>query len=309
MLLHCSTLSLKDISQSTRWNLHPWAIDSPQKSLHASFTQLGIVSPPLVMETDNNTFIIIAGYRRIEFARSYLAEDFIACRVITKDIEPQLLFDIILEDLADATKLSLAEKAMFLKIASDFFPKETLASLFFSRLGIKRKNSFLNDIFRLLKQDDHIITQAHEGLIEEQMLSELLRLKEEDREALIQIFSHLHLGTGKQKKMLNLLRDAAYKEGISIQALLQSEELFEIIEDKTRNVPQKVQHLDRYLQQKISPQSIAAETEFIAQTKKLKLQKNQSISHSPAFEKDTVTLSTEFDSLEQCRVFLEKNNR
>lgn len=226
------------------------------------------------------------------------------CRVIKSDIDPHLLFDLILEDLPNATALSLAEKAMFLLLASKYFEKNSLAPLFFSKLGIQRKQSFLHDLLGVLEQDDSFIAQVHKGLIEEQMLSELLRLKKEDRTALIHLFSYLHLGIGKQKKVLNLLRDAAYKEELSIRAYAESKEIVAILKDDTLNIPQKIQHLDQYLQQQIYPESLEAEKQFTVEVHALNLQKNQKITHSPAFERDTVTLSMEFDSLQHCRLFL-----
>lgn len=259
------------------------------------------------MAEDNNSFTVVSGQRRIQFAATYLKQDSIDCKVIKNDIDPHLLFDIILEDLPHAGALSLAEKATFFLLASKYFEKKSLAPLFFSKLGIQRKQSFLHDLLGLLEQGPDFIAQAHGGLIEEQMLSELLRLKGEDRTALIRLFSDLNLGTGKQKKMLNLLRDAAYKEELSISEYVEGQEIGAILEGDTLNVPQKAQHLDHYLQQQIYPELLKAENTFTVEVKALNLQKNQKISHSPAFEKDTVTLSMEFDSLDQCRSFLQNN--
>ena len=306
MHLQCRSLSYDFISQTTPWNLHPWTGQDCKETLHASFIKLGIISPPIVMQTGDNSFVIISGHRRIQFGRTYLQESYIDCRVIKKDIESHLLFDIILHDFPDPTALSLAEKAQFLYIASKFFRQETLASRFFDKLGIKRKHSFLNDLFRLLDQDDNFIKLTHNGLIEEQMLSELLRLKIEDRSALIQLFSHFNLGASKQKKFFNLVRDAAYKENVSLMIYLQREEILAITEDISLNAPQKINHLDQFLQQSIYPQSFEAEKEFAAQIKTFNLPKNQIITHSQAFEKNTVTLSTEFPSLERCKSFLQK---
>lgn len=258
------------------------------------------------MAEDNTTFTVISGQRRIQFATTNLKQEYVDCKVINNDIEPHLLFDIILLDLPHTETLSLAEKAVFLLLASKYFEKKYLAPLFFSKLGIQRKQSFLHDLLGLLEQDDNFIAQVHGGLIEEQMLPELLRLKGEDRTVLLRLFSHLNLGTGKQKKILSLLRDAAYKEELSISAYLEGVEILAILEGDTLNIPQKIQHLDHYLQQQIYPESLEAEHTFTAEVKALNLQKNQKISHSPAFEKDTVTLSIEFDSFEKCRSLLQK---
>lgn len=306
MHLQCRSIPCASIRNSTTWSLHPWTRDCPQAALHTSLKALGIVHPPLVMEEVNSTFTVISGQRRVDFAAVYLKQDHVDCKVVSSDIDPHLLFDIILEDLPRADALSLAEKAVFLSLAAKYFDNKSLVPLFFNTLGIQRKQSFLHDLSALLEQDEKFIVQVHGGLIEEQMLSELLRLREEDRTALTGLFSVLQLGTGKQKKTLNLLRDAAYKEQLSVSEYLDKEEIVAIIKSATLNIPQKIQHLDHYLQQRIYSASIEAENTFLADVKALKLQKNQKITHTPAFEKDRVTLSIEFDSLQLCRSFLEK---
>jgi hypothetical protein len=86
------------------------------------------------------------------------------------------------------------------------------------------------------------------------------------------------------------------------------EEITAILSDYALNVPLKIQHLDRILQIKIKPNSHRAEANFLEQVKDLKLAENQKITHSPSFERDTVTLLTEFASLEDCRSFLKNTD-
>jgi hypothetical protein len=258
------------------------------------------------MKNGHSTFIIISGYKRIEFSKTHLQQSHIQCRVINDNIDPHSLFEIVFLDIPEPTGMSLVEKARFLSVASDFFPKEKLPGIFFDKLGIRRKPSFLADLMRLLDQDDTFIEKAHAGLIQEQMLSELLRMKNNDREKMIELFSQLNLGASKQKKLINLFRDAAYKENVTIYEYLQRKEILSITENETLNIPQKISHLDRLLKQEIYPKSLEAEDTFLLQVKELQLQKNQRITHSQAFEKDTVVLSTEFESLDQCRSYLQK---
>ena len=140
------------------------------------------------------------------------------------------------------------------------------------------------------------------------MLCELLGLNKEDRKAIVDLFKALSLGGSKQKKLFNLLRDAAYKHESSIHQFLLNEDLATIISDENLNVPLKIQHLDKLLQVKIKPKSHEAEAAFSDQVKTLKLAKNQKLIHSPAFERDAVTLVTEFVSLDQCRSYLQNTS-
>ncbi len=305
MLLHYREISIDCIIDSTYWNLHPKGSRNTKDSLHDSFTRLGVITPPLLMETAKNTFVVISGHKRIEFSKTQLQRSHIQCRVIKDNIDPPSLFEIILLDIPEPAGMSLVEKARFLTIASDFFPQEKLPAIFFAKLGIKRKRSFLTDLLRLLEQDDTFVEKAHTGLIQEQMLSELLRMRNNDRDNLIELFSQLNLGASKQKKLVNLLRDAAYKESLTIDEYLHKKEILSITENEKLNIPQKISHLDRFLQQEIYPKSFEAENVFALQVKELQLQDNQKITHSQSFEKDTVVLSTEFESFGQCRSYLQ----
>ena len=308
MYLQYRSISLDNISPSTEWNLHPWALKSCPEPLLESFEKIGVIFPPLILETEDHFYQIVSGYRRIDFTKKHTSLSHIDCRVVQSGIDPHLLFSIILMDQAASNSLSLAEKAMFLLKASEFFPKNKLASMFFNDLALKRKQSFVDDLLTLLSQNQVFIEQADSGLIEEQMLTELLRLKEADRVALLDLFCQLNLGASKQKRMLSLLRDATYKSGATLHQYLKSEDIQSILADNNLNIPQKISHLDRFLQLQIFPQILAAENNFTAEVKKIKLNPNQQITHAQAFERDTVTLATEFQSLDECRSFLEKIN-
>jgi hypothetical protein len=63
------------------------------------------------------------------------------------------------------------------------------------------------------------------------------------------------------------------------------------------NVPQAGLLLLDDLQKKCMPMSSTAEKEFKDRVSKLKLPATCSVEHSPAFEKDTVTLSISFENL------------
>jgi hypothetical protein len=308
MYLQYRSISLDNISPSTKWNLHPWALKNCPELLLESLKEIGVIFPPLILETEDHFYQVVSGYRRIEFTKKHTSIPHIDCRVVQSGIAPHLLFNIILKDQTSSNSLTLAEKAMFLLRASEFFPKDKLASMFFNDLGIKRKQSFVDDLLTLLGQKQAFIEQVDSGLIEEQMLTELLRLKESDRGALLSLFNQLNLGTSKQKRMLSLLRDAAYKSGSTLHQYLDNEDIQSILADINLNIPQKISHLDRFLQLQIFPQILAAENDFAAEVKKINLNQNQQITHTQAFEKDTVTLATEFQSLDECRSFLEKMN-
>ena len=86
----------------------------------------------------------------------------------------------------------------------------------------------------------------------------------------------------------------------SISPFLQQQEVVAILDHKQMNIPQKIQHLGNLLQHAIAPTSALAEEVFANKVKNLQLPANHSITHSPFFEKDEVTLSITFKNFAEC---------
>ncbi len=303
---------LQSIVLNTTWNLHPWALDKIPSSLGESFASMAIIHPPIVLEETtekDNVFVNLCGYRRLQYAMATAEDANVDCLVLPENTSTELLLNIILEDQKlSAGELSLAEKARFLQIALQHMNKEAVYSIFLEKLNLKKRNTVLEELRILLKQDKKIIEEVHKGNLQIQMLGEILRLTDAgDRLSLIELFQTLHLGTGKQKRIFQLIRDVAYRNQLTFTDFLAGEDIVQIIENPGLNVPQKIQHLSEFLQQQLQPKSLMAEKQFQEQVKSLHLPKNKTVSHSTSFEKDEVTLSIVFDNFSQCKDYLAGN--
>lgn len=244
----------------------------------------------------------------MEFIRRFVGACQIDCMVIDSKTPQNLLLHLIVTDQNSAGLLSLAEKARFVNIAARYFTTEEIVHNFFDTLKLKNWRTTIPLMHKILQQDEIVIKDIHAGRLQDKMVSEILSLPEEtDRLALVQFFRRLGMGDGKQKRFFKLFRDIAFREGTSISEYMQRKEITDIIGHEEMNIPQKIQHLGVLLQHAIAPSSSQAEQAFIEQVKKLRLPANHSISHSPAFEKDEVTLSITFKDFQECSQFLDAN--
>jgi sulfite reductase alpha subunit-like flavoprotein len=142
------------------------------------------------------------------------------------------------------------------------------------------------------------------------MVSEILLLPDEnDKLALVQLFKNCGMGDGKQKRFFTLIRDIALREGLTISSYLQQEKIRAILDHEEMNVPQKIHHLGDLLQQELSPSYSLAERDFVKQLKELHLPTNYSISHSPSFERDEITLTIAFENIAACKNYLLQKQR
>lgn len=311
---------LSSIGLSVRWNLHPWALDDGPSTgpLQKSLSMVGILHPPLIMPSasegdDKHEYTVVCGYRRLEYARNSLSnqDNLIGCLIVPSNTGPLQFLHTVLEDqLLSITPLSLAEKARFLEIASQYFDDKESVNHFGEKLGLKKSLSLLKDLRTLMKQPVEMIEAVHNGLIQQQILHELLSITEElDRLNLLRFFQLLQLGTGKQRRFFQLIRDLAYKNRLTISEFLDRGDIQRILSHQTLNIPQIIQHLGDHLQQLQQPLSHKAIRNFEEKVKALQLDKSLTITHVPYFEKDEVTLSISFDNLEACASYLIKSRK
>lgn len=308
MLLSHQSIPFGSINFSTDWNLHPWEFRAIPTELQENLSLNGIIHPPIVIADSAKTYAIVSGARRLEFAQKYTSFQRINCLVIDKYAPPAAVLNLILTDQSCAGSLSLAEKARFVEISSRILAPKDIVTTFMARLQIKNGRSTISNLLKIMQQDERIIREIHAGRIQDRMVTEILSLPEEaDRLAIIQLFTNLGMGDGKQKRFFNLIRDMAFREKLSVTSFLQKDTITEILKHKEMNVPQKIQHLGNLLQHQITPTYSLAEEAFVKEVKSIHLPANHTITHSPYFEKDQITLSITFKNFADCAQYLKRH--
>lgn len=305
MLLESRSIPLDRLDFSSSWNLHPWEMYTLSEALASSFAHTGILHPPILLARDDGRFEIVCGFKRLLYVSSISASREVGCLVLAKNTDPTVILDIILTDQSLARPLSLAEKARFLEICRRYLQQREIVEAFCDRLMIDRRPSTFSALGELLKQHPLIISESHCGNLQERIVIDLLRIAEADRVAMVKLFNTLGMGEGKQRKFLPLIRDLAYRDGMSIAAFLGDPAIQKILEHPDMNNPQKIQHLTTFLQQQLNPLATGAEIEFAHEVKSLRLLNNWSITHSPSFEKDEVTLSITFKNFSACKDWIQ----
>lgn len=304
MLFSLQHVSFRQLQSTGKWNIHPWDNNRYSEELKNSIIQTGIIHPPFLLQHPDKKFDIVTGHKRLIIADKHLESDKIACYILPENFPKQAILDLLLTDQS-STPLSLAEKAQFIRIATECMTKDEIIRNFSGKLEISEHTSAIDEMEKLLTMNTEIIKEIHGGRLQYKMIRELLRIKNpEDRLALVSLFKTLSLGGGKQKKLFSLIRDLAYRSNRSISDFLQSDELQHILNHKETNPPQKAQHLGNFLQTKLTPTYLESEKHFANFSKELQLPENCSLSHSRAFETDSLTLSIVFKNSRECRQLL-----
>ncbi len=299
----CRTIATASIDFTTEWSLHPWASTAISDELRDSFGRVGILHKPILLPKAGARFDIICGFRRLYFLSLSTIAEKIECLVIAQPSEPAKILDILLADQGLCQPLSLAEKAQFVQICSRFFSRPKIVGDYLERVHLPKRPATINELLAILDQDPLMIAEIHAGRLQDKMVSELLRLPEQsDRIALILLFKELAMGDGKQKRFFTLIRDISFRQGSSVAAYLKTPAIQEIVKNPGLNTPQKILHLGNLLQHQLNPSFSQTEGNFVKRVGNLHLPACCTLSHSPSFETDEVTLSISFKNFSDCHV-------
>jgi hypothetical protein len=307
--LSFKNIQLSSINTTHPWSLHPFLDETPSPTLQQSFSEVGILHPPIVQQTQDGTFFLICGRKRLHALKHYFKQTNCTCIVIQATLTTSAFLLYILTDQQLNGPLSPIEIAHFLKYCLDKMDKNEVINFFLPRLGYKKQEFLINQLVSLLTLEETIQCQIHHGLIIDKIAFELLPLPPKDRLCISSLFELLQPGTGKQKRILTLSQDIANRSQKSISSLFEEQDFKNIIEHQVMNLPQKTHALLELLQRELHPRSSDAERIFKDRVRKLNLPDNFELTHSCNFEKNEVCLSQTFPDLKSCETaWMQKMN-
>jgi len=279
-----------DVSRGRFYSLHQDLPPGADPALIKSITQFGILHPPIVLKNTSGLFEIICGSRRIAAAQEITGFKSVTCQVFRDLPGKNQLLGIILEDQLLAGPLTSITKARFLKLCLSLLTLEhTKQIIALSHLGSYGQ---LHRLLPLLTLEKPLIEMMHRGEMSEKIGLELLTVDQKDRQFLAWLFHSLGLNNNKQRQLLEYCRIILSARGGTYHTFF-SETFPSYIEGHLENIPQRVNRLLLTLHELSHPMSNEAERLFKEKTASLKLPEHCSVSHSPAFEKDTVSLTLE----------------
>lgn len=301
----CKQLPYEWLLVNDLWDLHPFLPASePFPQQKQAFDTVGILLPPLVIEQAADKYELVTGKRHVAALLDSQKENHIWCRVVQSDLDPNTLLGLIYYEYTYNAAISVIELAHFYKLVTSVLHNEHNLLPFLRDLGLKVSQSSIHRALELLKLEPSLQQGMMSKQLSEQNGRDLLTLSSEDRLELFALYKELNLGGSKQRRIFQLLRDLSGRHQTSINSLLNDGPIQEIRNHQQMNTPQKSQTLLKHLSRLHSPSLHEAEAEFTKWQKSLTLPPSCRIEHSPAFEKDAITLTIDFNGRKQLEDYL-----
>jgi hypothetical protein len=298
MKQHFKDIQLEDIEDNSQYDIHPFLNDAQlNNDIAQSMQMIGLLTPPVIIEKSGGKYEIICGRRRIQSSRS-LKRKSCCCQIIGKTSSVETILAIILEDQFANGPLTIIEQAWFIKLCKQLLLENKRLHSFFKSLlpgRITKGNHYLTPLVEL---DKSIQSAIHHSIMSEKIVTELSHFSNDDQKILLSLIESLHIGGNNQKKLIVQLHDIVKRNNLSLTAFIGDETLQKILLSIKLNRSEKVSKLLEYVGRLYQPLLTSSRESFVKQLKSLRLPENVSIIPSSSFEKDDVTLSVRFRSLE-----------
>jgi ParB-like chromosome segregation protein Spo0J len=265
--------------------------DSPAPALCRSVQRVGILHPPLLRERANNSYQVVAGRQRLLLARDALGQASCPCLVLAAaSNEGQVLEALLAEALATRT-LTVVEQALFLQKATPLLGKEETAQRFLPLLERSPHPLQVDRLLELLRLEEPLLDSLHAGELDETVARAMVALPLADRLLLHDVITALKLGVGKQRKLVTACQDLAARHRCTVSELFDMGEVQHILRHPDANLPQKGSNLMAWLARMLQPRLAENEQAHRRLVESLHLPPAVSLTHAPAFEKESLTLA------------------
>ncbi len=262
--------------------------------LTSSIERVGLLHPPILLKKEDTYYQIITGHSRLRAAEKCSNKSSVTCLLPPPDVSATDSFAIALEEICSSRPMTVIEQAIFLQKALENIDEKEVVAKFLPVMGLEPSRYHIKNLLPLLQLEEPLAYALHRGFLSELVARELVALPFTDRLALFETIDLLQLSFSNQKKLTAACRELARRDNSSIIAVLSSPDIESILNHQEANPPQKTSNLMAVLTAKRYPRLTEAEDAFRRFTDSLKLPQNVAISHAPAFEKDTLTLTVSF---------------
>ncbi|MBL7195346.1 MAG: ParB N-terminal domain-containing protein [Desulfobacterales bacterium] len=262
-----------------------------------SINKVGLINPPLLI-AKGSAFTIICGFCRIEACR-YLGWAALEVKILGSDTSRLQCAKIAIADNTMQRQLNLIEKSKALSMLSSFYKDSISLSKAASELGLPDNPALIKKIKNICRLPLSVQDCILSNTIPLSIAVELGMLEQDAAILLVNLFHEFKLSLNKQKEIIILIKEIAFRENISIMEALRKCDFPDILNREDLDRTQKTQKIRAYLKQRRFPEITRAKREFENNVKELKLGKGIKLIPPADFEGSNYMLNLRFNSIKE----------
>ncbi len=276
--------------------------ESSFEAVADSIARIGLLHSPVLLRADSG-YQIISGFRRIMAYRA-LERNEIEARILEPDTDKKDCINIAIADNSMQRPLNPIEASRALVLLSSVYPENSDLCRAASFLRLPVNPSLVLKTLRLSFLGPEIQEGVISDIISMTMALELGKLDNASAIEMIRLFGNLKLGLNKQREILTIVKEIAFRERISVEDVLSSPEYQQILSNENWDRSKKTVQLRHCLKRRRYPSITKAELEFEKNLKTLKLGSRIKLVPPRDFEGTTFSFELNFSNINELKCHL-----
>jgi ParB family chromosome partitioning protein len=262
-----------------------------------SIKKIGLINPPILEQTSDNSYRIVTGLKRILALGQLKINQFPAKVYQSMNPVPALdLFLINFYENIGTRKLNEIEKSIILHKFIHLFQvsEESVISEFLPLLNPGANKTVLDRYLKLVYLEDTVRIAIVENFISIDNALALFEISRIERQSIFDLFQRLQLGKNNQKELVRLLDEIAKISNRSMVQIVEDDAIQDILSNEKITSPRKIEHIKEVLKKMRYPQFSRVERNFQNLKKDLKLPPNIILRPPTFFEGEKYTIEFSF---------------
>ena len=264
-------------------------------ALADSIARLGVMHPPVLL-ADDSGYEVVCGFRRIAACKS-LGLSSISARLLSPDTDKLTCVQLAIAENSLQRPLNLIETSRALVLLSGFFSAADDIRRVACMLGLPDNFSAIHKLRQLSGLAPEIQQGVLSNVLSMAMAIELGQMEKSSGIGLSTLFGYLKLGLNKQREILTMIQEIAFRENLTVGDILNSPDLQQILVHEKWDRSQKTVHLRQYLRRRRYPSITSVENDFEARVRSLELESGMALIPPRDFEGTTFSFHLNFNNL------------
>ena len=265
------------------------------ETLAASIEKLGVMHPPVLLAVDSG-YEVVCGFRRIAACNS-LGLSRISAKVFSPATDKLACVHLAIAENSMQRPLNLIETSRALVLLTGVYPEPDDLRQAAGALGLPDNFSAIHKIRQLSGLAPEIQEGVQSNVLSMAMALDLGQMEASSGIGLSNLFGCLKLGLNKQREILTMIQEIAFRERLTVKDILHSPELQRIVLHDKWDRSQKTVQLRQYLRRRRYPSITSVESNFESLVRSLDLEFGIALIPPRDFEGTTFSFHINFKNL------------
>jgi len=300
-------------SENTPFNWFPQKLSEKDQDF---FLKSGIILPLLVWEVLGSRYLLVDGFKRLNFHKS--CDEFssqekldirLPCLVIPESLPLIEVLRVRLQTLPSSgiNLFGFRVSSLLNILYKNGFSKEEISDELILRLGIKLPHRLVNQMIKLneiitkLKQEEQFSFSDYIKKLGCEDFVALHRFSKKDMVSISSFAEIMQISGNKWRHMLQLLDEVCRMLEISVNDLLDMYEFREILTKKNLQPPVRTRLIKQELFFLRYPELNNLKNKFVQRLDRLELPKRISLHYDPFFEDEDLSLIFKMNSFKELK--------